>query len=152
MITFYRCDGTDANFQTLIVALDAELTDRYGAQMDFYGAFNGVAGVYTAVVALDDGKPAGCGCFKQLSDGSVEMKRIFVAQGARKKGIAKGVMARLEEWAAELGYTRAVLETGTSQPEAIGLYESIGYFRIENYPPYVGVHNSVCYEKCLAVE
>ena len=149
MITFYRCDGADANFQTLIAALDAELTDRYGAQMDFYGAFNGVQGVYTAVVALDDGKPAGCGCFKPLSDGSVEMKRIFVAPEARKKGIARGVMARLEEWAAELGYTRAVLETGTSQPEAIGLYESIGYQRIKNYPPYVGVHNSVCYEKRL---
>ena len=58
-------------------------------------------------------------------------------------------MARLEEWAAELGYTRAVLETGTSQPEAIGLYESIGYHRIDNYPPYVGVQNSVCYEKRL---
>ena len=149
MTTFYRCDGVDANFQTLIAAVDAELTDRYGAQMDFYGAFNGVQGVYTAVVALQDGKPAGCGCFKPQADGSVEMKRIFVAPEARKKGVARGVMTRLEEWAAELGYSRAVLETGTSQPEAIGLYESIGYYRIENYPPYVDVHNSVCYEKRL---
>ena len=41
MITFYRCDGTDANFQMLIAALDAELTERYGTQMDFYGTFNG---------------------------------------------------------------------------------------------------------------
>lgn len=144
-----RCDGGDARFAALTRALDEELGERYGAQMAFYGAFNKSADVETAVVASIGGEPAACGCFKPFSEGCVEMKRIFVDSRFRGQGAARAVLSELERWAREAGYARAVLETGTGQPEAIGLYESSGYRRIPNYPPYEDVHNSVCYEKHL---
>jgi putative acetyltransferase len=59
------------------------------------------------------------------------------------------VLAELEAWAAELGYPKCVLETGKRQPEAIALYEKQGYQRISNYGQYIGVENSVCFEKVL---
>ena len=40
-------------------------------------------------------------------------------------------------------------ETGKRQPEAIALYEKNGYNRTPNYGQYVGVENSVCFEKVL---
>jgi putative acetyltransferase len=40
-------------------------------------------------------------------------------------------------------------ETGKRQPEAIALYEKQGYQRISNYGQYIGVENSVCFEKVL---
>ncbi len=147
---YYRCDENDQNFQHLVGLLDADLYDRYGEQMQFFGTYNGVSGIIGAVVALRNDQPAGCGCFKQFADGTVEIKRIFVDANHRKQGIAKEIMRLLEEWAVELGNQRAVLETGSSQPEAIRLYESIGYVRMENYEPYVGVFESICYQKTLA--
>ena len=147
-----RCDGTDARFIALTRALDEELKERYGAQMTFYGAFNKIADVETAVVASIGGEPAACGCFKPFSEGCVEMKRIYAAPRFRGRGAARAVLAELERWAQEAGYARVVLETGTGQPEAIGLYESGGYTRIPNYPPYEDVFNSVCYEKRLTNE
>jgi GNAT superfamily N-acetyltransferase len=117
--------------------------------MQFFGMHNGVADIVGAIVAMIDDQPAGCGCFKRFEDGAVEMKRIFVDQNHRKKGVAKEVMRLLEEWAAELGNKRAVLETGSSQPEAIRLYESIGYTQMENFKPYIGVAESICYQKSL---
>ena len=147
MTEFYRCDGGDATFLQLTRALDEDLNARYGAQMEFYNAFNGTGGITTVIVALEDGVPAGCGCFKPFADDAVEMKRIFVRKEFRGRGISKEIMCLLEEWAHSAGFRRAVLETGTSQPEAIGLYESAGYRRIPNYEPYIGVGNSVCYEK-----
>ena len=74
---------------------------------------------------------------------------MFVKKAFRGKRIARGVIAELEAWAKELNYASIVLETGILQPEAIRLYEAAGYRRIPNYPPYVGVKESVSYQKTL---
>ena len=63
--------------------------------------------------------------------------------------MAGEVLRTLENWAREDGFTRIVLETGKRQPEAIALYERYGYQRTDNFGPYVGVANSVCFEKQL---
>ncbi|MCE5188733.1 MAG: GNAT family N-acetyltransferase [Eubacteriales bacterium] len=147
--TITRCEGTDSTFQALTVELDEDLQARYGAQMDFFGRYNHASDVKNAVYACVDDAPAGCGCFKPFSDGTVEMKRVFVRKELRGRGIARAVMRALEAWARELGYQSAVLETGILQPEAIRLYEAAGYKRIPNYPPYENVKESVCYQKTL---
>ncbi len=149
MQTIRRCTGMDADFRALVDALDGELDERYGAQMEFFGQYNHSNDVQNAVVLSIDGTPAGCGCFKQFSENTVEMKRIFVPKRFRGLGAARAVMAELEAWARELGYVFAVLETGILQPEAIRLYEAAGYGRIPNYPPYENVLESVSYQKKL---
>ena len=78
------------------------------------------------------------------------MKRVFVPKSFRGQGVARAVMAELETWARELGFTVAILETGILQPEAIRLYEAAGYERIPNYPPYENVAESVSYQKKLS--
>jgi GNAT superfamily N-acetyltransferase len=72
---------------------------------------------------------------------------MYTRPGARGKGIASLVLAELERWAGELSYGRCVLETGKRQPEAIALYKKRGYTSIPNYGQYIGVDNSVCFEK-----
>ncbi len=149
MLTITRCTGKDETFRALIAELDAELDERYGAQMEFFGQYNHSSDVATALVAMLDGVRAGCGCFKPYSDNTVEIKRIFVPKRFRGKGVARAVMAELERWARELGYEFAILETGILQPEAIRLYERAGYERIPNYPPYENVTESVSFRKAL---
>ncbi|MDP3448732.1 MAG: GNAT family N-acetyltransferase [Eubacteriales bacterium] len=149
MQTITRCTGSDPVFRALIVALDEELNVRYGALMAFFSQHNHSDDVeYTVVVSLD-GTPAGCGCFKTFSQDSVEMKRIFVQKAYRGQRLARAVLTELECWARECDFSFAVLETGILQPEAIRLYEAAGYDRIQNYPPYVGVAESVCFRKAL---
>ncbi len=149
-ITFTRCTGQDADFRALVDALDEELNERYGAQMAFFGQYNHSHDVASALVAWVDGERAGCGCLKPYSDQTVEMKRVFVPKSFRGQGVARAVMAELETWARELGFTVAILETGILQPEAIRLYEAAGYERIPNYPPYENVAESVSYQKKLS--
>lgn len=57
------------------------------------------------------------------------------------------ILAELEGWAAELSFRKCILETGKKQPEAIELYKSNEYQLIANYGQYIGVENSVCFEK-----
>ena len=149
MLEITRCEGRDPAFVALTTKLDAELGERYGAQMDFYGVFNKSSDVKTAIVVRVDGEPAGCGCFKPFAQGTVEIKRMFVLQSMRKMGIAQAILRALEDWAREQGNTAAVVETGVLQPEAIRLYELAGYVRTENYEPYIGVKESVCFQKAL---
>jgi len=58
-------------------------------------------------------------------------------------------LAELERWAVELGYGRCVLETGLRMPDAVAVYTKKGYGRMENFGQYVGMENSVCFEKVL---
>ena len=152
MLRITRCSGKDETFRALTDALDEELLERYGALMTFFGPLNHSDDVENAVVILRDGTPAGCGCFKPVSEDTVEMKRIFVQKLFRGQRLARAVLTELEAWARELGYAVAILETGILQPEAIRLYEAAGYDRIPNYPPYVGVKESICFQKALKID
>ena len=73
--------------------------------------------------------PVACGGILLLDDDGRygEIKRLFVAAEHRGYGFAKSIMSKLEQFALEAGVTVARLETGTSQPEAIGLYRQMGY-------------------------
>ena len=55
----------------------------------------------------------------------------------------------LESAAREHGYLTLRLETGTRQPEAIGLYRSAGYGEIPCFGEYADDQFSVCFEKRL---
>ena len=149
MLTFARCTGEDAVFRALVAELDEDLLARYGERMTFFGPHNKSAHIKTAIVVSLDGEPAGCGCFQSVSETAVEMKRVYVPLRFRGRGVAREMMAQLERWAQEIGYQTALVETGVLQPEAIRLYEAAGYQRIPNYEPYVGVEESICFQKSL---
>jgi putative acetyltransferase len=55
------------------------------------------------------------------------VKRVYVSPAARGRGLAKKIMARLEDEARAAGMTIARLETGIYQPAALGLYRALGY-------------------------
>lgn len=149
MITLKRTDSDDTNFQKLVAALDKELAIRDGAEHSYYAQFNKIDLIKNAVVAYENETAVGCGAVKKFSDEAMEVKRMFVPANERGKGIASLVLRDLEAWAKELGFQKCVLETGLRQPEAISLYEKNGYARIPNYGQYIGMENSVCFEKML---
>lgn len=67
--------------------------------------------------------------FRIIAPGHAEIKRMFVRAEAR--GI--GVLEALEDAARQRSIDRISLETGTKQPEAIGLYRASGY---QDCPPF----------------
>jgi GNAT superfamily N-acetyltransferase len=69
-----------------------------------------------------------------------EVKRLWVRPDLRREGIGLTLMNEIERGAKELGVVTLYLETGPAQPEAVALYESTGWSRIENYPSGVFCH------------
>lgn len=149
MLNLKRTTSECHDFHELIRSLDVDLTARYGIQQSFYKQYNAVDRIDTVVIAYIENYPAGCGCFKKFDETTVEIKRMYVKPEYRGKGISKQILAELEKWAAESGFTTAVLETGVHQPEAIGLYQKAGYVPIDNYGQYARVDTSICFKKRL---
>jgi uncharacterized protein (DUF952 family)/GNAT superfamily N-acetyltransferase len=88
----------------------------------------------TFLVGWDEtGAPVCCGGLKRLEDGVAEIKRMYVAPGARSRGHARRLLNGLEDAARRRGYERVRLDTGPRQPHAKALYESNGYVEIANY-------------------
>ncbi|MCZ0207844.1 GNAT family N-acetyltransferase [Streptomyces sp. UMAF16] len=82
-------------------------------------------------------------------DGDAELKRMFVIEEMRGRGLARRILAALEEDARAAGRVRMVLETGTKQPEAIALYTSSGYEPCAKFGYYRHYEESLCYAKPL---
>ena len=147
MITIKRTNSDDADFQSLVRELDKDLAIRDGEDHAYYAQFNKIDAIKHVVVAYENDAAIGCGAIKAFDENSMEVKRMFVPLESRGKGIASIVLGELETWASELGYEKCILETGLKQPEAIRLYEKNGYAKIPNYGQYIGMDNSVCFEK-----
>jgi GNAT superfamily N-acetyltransferase len=146
-------DWDDAEVQALVTAQQAELRARYAGDTE-PGTPPSAADVAVLLVARDaDGTAIGCGALRQLEPAVAEVKRMYVAPGARGRGISRAVLAALEAAALDRGWTTLRLETGPRQPEAIGLYESAGYRPIGPFGGYVDEPDAGCslyYERTLA--
>jgi GNAT superfamily N-acetyltransferase len=121
MVTLVRADTKNRDFIELVRLLDADLAIRDGDDHSFYDQFNRIDTIKYAVVAYENNSAVGCGAIKAFDQSSMEVKRMFVIQDYRKRGVATQILGELERWAMELSYARCILETGKMQPEAIEL-------------------------------
>jgi putative acetyltransferase len=104
-------------------------------------------------IARMNGEPAACGGVALFSD-FAEVKRMYVRQRARGRGLAKALLRRIEREALAAGVTRLCLETGDRQQAAMRLYEGAGFLRCGPFGPYAAmpsqaIATSVFYDKPL---
>jgi len=151
MITIRRTNSQDPDFLLLVNLLDKDLEERYGHLQQLYDQFNKIEYLDTVVIAYSSGRAAGCVCFKNFEMNTVEVKRMFVREDFRGKGIGRALLNDLENWAAELGMKALVLELGNKQPEALHVYQRQGFRFIPCYEPYTGMDASICMKKIIAV-
>lgn len=144
-----RTDPDNHDFISLVELLDAELHVRDGDEHEFYAGINKSSVISNVVVAYEGITAVGCGAIKDYASGTAEIKRMYVVEGRRGRGIATAILHELEKWAAELNYQKCILETGKNQPEAISLYKKSNWQVIPNYGHYQSAENSICFEKAI---
>ncbi len=98
-----------------------------------------------------EGELIACGGVKLMDDDGLygEIKRVFVLAAHRGSGLARIIMAALEFQLMREEYQLARLETGVSQPEALGLYRALGYVERTPFGAYQPDPLSVFMEKRL---
>ncbi|MFD9909339.1 GNAT family N-acetyltransferase [Streptomyces sp. NPDC059063] len=140
--------------------VQAEYAERYGDDGDATyldaSMFRPPHGLYLIAYDATDA-PVATGGWRAMdengegyADGDAEIKRMYVVPEARGLGLARRVLALLEEDARAAGRTRMVLETGAKQPEAIALYTSSAYTPCARFGYYRDFPLSRCYAKPLS--
>ena len=130
--------------QALVAELQQEFVVRYGGPDETPldpTMFDAPSGAF--FVGWFEGSPVATGAWRlrpdvSALDGTVaaEIKRMYVVPGVQRRGLARLMLAHLETTASAAGADVMVLETGLAQPEAIALYESSGYTRVEGFGYY----------------
>ncbi|MEJ6001397.1 GNAT family N-acetyltransferase [Paucibacter soli] len=145
-----------AEAQALLTASDAYMRVRYPALDEAHletAEALGRPGV-SLLGAWWQGQLVACGAAKRVQDDAAaepygEIKRVFVAEAWRGRGISKALMQRLELLLQAQGLTLARLETGIHQPEAQALYRGMGYRPCGPFGSHVADATGVFMEKLL---
>jgi ribosomal protein S18 acetylase RimI-like enzyme len=112
--------GIDLSFQ----AFDRELAELPGA----YGEARGLL-----LLALVDGRAAGCVGLRDRGGGVAELKRLYVRPAFRGLGLGRRLTLETLGAARTLGHRRVVLDTLPGMGAAQALYESLGFEDVEPY-------------------
>src|SRR5437763_14670715 len=104
---------------------EAELTELPGAYAEPDGRL---------LLARHNDELVGCVALRQLRERTCEMKRLFVRETVRGKGIGRLLIETIIRNAKEIGYERMLLDTlPPRMNDAIALYRSIGFKEIAPY-------------------
>lgn len=139
MLEFRSCAVDEEPAAALVQGMRDEIAALYdgldldGPRMPKAGPDELAAPGGAFVVGLEDGVAVCCGGIKRLSDGACEIKRMFVTDAARGRGVARALLEELERRARELGYAVIRLDTGPRQVRAQRMYERAGYRAIGNF-------------------
>jgi putative acetyltransferase len=100
-------------------------------------------------LALIDGKAMGCIALRKLEEGVCEMKRLYLRESARGKGVGVTLIEKVIADAGEIGYEKMRLDTyPPKMGKAVNLYEAHGFYAIPPY--YDNPHEGVLFmEKML---
>ncbi len=86
------------------------------------------------LLAIDDEQLAGGVALRKIGDGICEMKRLFVREEFRGKGLGRQLVEAVISEALEIGYERMRLDTlPPKMNDAIALYRSLGFKEIKAY-------------------
>lgn len=149
-----RCLITDPDAAALVEEVQLEYVARYGTRDETPlapGYFEEPQGAF--FVGYRDDVAVATGAWRLRSDvtalgrsASAEIKRMYVVPAGRGLGLARAMLAHLEDTAREAGADVMILETGTEQPEALALYASSGYEPIPGF----GYYRRSPLNRCLA--
>lgn len=146
-IKVVKTTSENSDFVALVKDLDISLWATYPELKSDYWGNNIIEFNPNVLVVYVDNVAVACSCFKKYDTNTIEIKRMFVRPVARGKRLAHKMLEELESWAAQLGFSFAILETLYKQKAAIVMYQKAGYSITANYEPYVGLKNSICMKK-----
>ncbi|MCX5331899.1 MULTISPECIES: bifunctional helix-turn-helix transcriptional regulator/GNAT family N-acetyltransferase [unclassified Streptomyces] len=88
-------------------------------------------------VAYEEGRPVGCGALRRLEPGVGEVRHVWVHPEARRLGLARRILAALEQAASVRKLTTVRLDTHATLTEAQAMYRACGYTEIPAYVDHV---------------
>ena len=147
-----NADPNEPGVRELVDALDVYQRSLYPEESNHLDSLSELSKTNVIFLcASRDDTVVACGAAKVLEDIECygEIKRMYVTPAARGQGLSRRLLEELEARLLDRDVHIARLETGVHQPEALGLYERMGYCKRAPFGEYVEDPLSVFMEKRL---
>jgi putative acetyltransferase len=121
--------------------LVADTLREFGFEPDpaFDADLDDPAASYAALwVALDRGEVVGSVALRELGDGALELKRMYLRPDQRGRGLGKELLTVALAWARDRGARAVRLDTSERMVAAQRLYEAYGFRRVPGNAPRQG--------------
>lgn len=150
MITVEKSDPFSGESQRLMNALSSTMAVITGDGGRTHFSMDDVTGprAIWAVAHNDTGEAVGCGAIRPLNGDIAELKRMYST--GQYPGTGSAVLSFLEASAAALGYRQIWLATRRINLRAVAFYLNHGYAVIDNYGPYTGRDDAICFARAMA--
>ena len=112
------------NFDLCFQNFDEEISDLKSEYTDNGGCI---------LLCYEDDKLAGCVGLRRFENNICEMKRLYLRNEFRGKGIGKALVDKIILISKEYGYEKMRLDTIETMKEAISIYKKIGFEEIKPY-------------------
>jgi GNAT superfamily N-acetyltransferase len=136
----YRIASTDFDFE-LGRSLFKEYAASLGVDLSFQDfetelkvmhlQYNKPSGAL--LLAVKGGLAVGCAGIRKIDDETAELKRMYVQDAWRERGIGVNLLEFLIAHAKGLGYKKIRLDTLSNMTKAQSLYRSAGFYPIPSY-------------------
>ncbi|WP_369391434.1 GNAT family N-acetyltransferase [Streptomyces sp. CG1] len=135
-ITVETVDGASPDARACLDTYAADIGARFPEGFDKAALVRpeevtGDAGAF--LVAYEERRPVGCGALRRLEPGVGEIRHVWVHPGARRLGLARRLLDRLEREALARGLDVVRLDTHAVLKEAQTMYQACGYTEIPRY-------------------
>lgn len=120
-------DVTDERILKLFSEHDDYMINFLGEDQIYYTRYSENEMMEKVWVVFSDDLPAGCIAYRKKAEGTGEVKRLFIKEEYRGKGISKELLNTLECHAREQGCHTLFLDTRITLEPAVSLYRSFGF-------------------------
>jgi GNAT superfamily N-acetyltransferase len=107
------------NFETELKEIDIQYNKPYGGLI--------------LIIERHSGDEVGCAGIRRSEDKIAELKRMFVKEPHRNKGLGKELMQQAIKLAKDLGYKKIRLDTLDTMKPAMAVYEKFGFKQTGSY-------------------
>lgn len=134
---------TDVSVLHLFSKHDDYMIDFLGDDSGCYTRYSENENIENVWVVVVDDIPAGCIAYRQKAEGVGEVKRMFIKEEYRGRGIAKKLLKMVEDHAKELGCHTLFLDTRITLEPAVSIYRACGFHIVFQQGLYIQMEKEI---------
>lgn len=134
---------TDENVLKLFSEHDDHMIDFLGDDNWCYTRYNENENIGKVWVVSSDDLPIGCIAYRKKADGIGEVKRLYIKEGYRGRGISKELLKTAECHAKEQGCHTLFLDTRITLEPAVSLYRAYGFNTVFQQGLYIQMEKKI---------
>lgn len=119
--------NADKEILTLFSEQDDYMIDFLGDDKKYYTRYSENEHLENIWVIYSESFPIGCIAYRKKTEGTGEVKRLYIRKEYRGKGISKELLRTVERYAKEQGCKTLFLDTRITLEPAVSIYRSFGF-------------------------